>query len=165
MVRSITIPRVHRMVCNSYNNLDIKYVILQGRAEPKAGLAFDLRNTTALTQSQIWMRYWSLFLLVIPEQNGLTDHKSSGNDEHGCITTPEYQLIYKGQKTTKDGQLQGTYDFLSCGCMVQHVERSSTYFFRITHVERQNWQSHNVESRTYREHSDCDLSISEEHLP
>ena len=67
MARSITVPRVHRMVCNSYNNLDIKYVILQGRAEPKAGLAFDLQNTTALTQSWIWMRYWSLFLLVIPE--------------------------------------------------------------------------------------------------
>ena len=39
MARSITVPRVHRMVCNSYNNLDIKYVILQGRTEPKAGLA------------------------------------------------------------------------------------------------------------------------------
>ena len=55
---------------------------------------------------------------IHPEWNGLIDHKSSGNDEHGCITTPEYQLIYKGQKTTKDGQLKGTYDFLSCGCMV-----------------------------------------------
>ena len=60
---------------------------------------------------------------IHPEWNGLTDHKSSGNDEHGCITTPEYQLIYKGKKTTKDGQLKGTYDFLSCGCMVWHVER------------------------------------------
>ena len=49
--RSITVPGVHRMGCNSYNNLDIKYVILQGRAEPKAGLTFDLRNTTTLTQS------------------------------------------------------------------------------------------------------------------
>ena len=39
MARSITVPRVQRMVCNSYNNLDIKYVILLGRTEPKAGLA------------------------------------------------------------------------------------------------------------------------------
>ena len=51
MARSINVPRIHEMVCNSYNNLDIKYVILQGRAEPKAGLAFDLRDTTTLTQS------------------------------------------------------------------------------------------------------------------
>ena len=35
MERSITVPRVHRMVCNSYNNPDIKMVILQGGAEQK----------------------------------------------------------------------------------------------------------------------------------
>ena len=51
--------------CNSHENPDIKGVILQGRTESKAGLAFDLLITTALTQSWIWMRYWSLFLLVI----------------------------------------------------------------------------------------------------
>ena len=34
-----------------YDNSDIKGVILQGRTKPKAGLAFDLRNTTTLTQS------------------------------------------------------------------------------------------------------------------
>ena len=32
---SITVPRVHGMVCNSYNNSDIKMVILQGRTEQK----------------------------------------------------------------------------------------------------------------------------------
>ena len=37
--RSITVPGVHRMGCNSYNNPDLKMVILQGRTEPKAGLA------------------------------------------------------------------------------------------------------------------------------
>ena len=31
--------------------------------------------------------------------------------------TPDYQLIDKGQKTTKEGQLKRTYGFLSCGCM------------------------------------------------
>ena len=35
MARSITVPRVHRMVCNSYNNPDIKMIILQGRTEQK----------------------------------------------------------------------------------------------------------------------------------
>ena len=29
--RSITVSRVHRMVCNSHDNLNIKRVILQGR--------------------------------------------------------------------------------------------------------------------------------------
>ena len=48
---NITVSRVHRMVCNFHDNLDIKMVILQGRTESKAGLAFDLRITTALTQS------------------------------------------------------------------------------------------------------------------
>ena len=32
---SITVSRVHRMVCNSYNIPDKKMVILQGRAEQK----------------------------------------------------------------------------------------------------------------------------------
>ena len=32
---SITVSRVHRMVCNSYNNPDLKMVILQGRTERK----------------------------------------------------------------------------------------------------------------------------------
>ena len=67
MARSTTASRIHKIWCNSDDNLDIKGVILQGRTEPKAGLAFDLWNTTALTQSWIWKRYWSLFLLVIPE--------------------------------------------------------------------------------------------------
>ena len=58
--------KIHESWCSSHDNSDIKGVILQGRTEPKAGLAFDLRNTTALTQSWIWKRYWSLFLLVIP---------------------------------------------------------------------------------------------------
>ena len=39
MARSTTVLRVHRMVCNSYNNPDIKMVILQGRTGSKAGLA------------------------------------------------------------------------------------------------------------------------------
>ena len=32
---SITVSRVHRMVCNSHGILDIKMVILQGRTEQK----------------------------------------------------------------------------------------------------------------------------------
>ena len=35
--RSITVSRIHKMVCNSYDNLDIKRVILQGRTEQKLG--------------------------------------------------------------------------------------------------------------------------------
>ena len=123
MIGSITASRIHKMVYNSHDIPDIKKVILQGRAEQKLGQQLDLQSTTTLTQSQIWMRYWSLFLLVIPEQSGLTGHKSSGIDEHECITTPDYQLIDEGQKTTKEGQLKGTYDFLSCECIDQHVER------------------------------------------
>ena len=41
----------HESWCNPHENPDIKRVILQSRTEPKAGLAFDLRNTTTLTQS------------------------------------------------------------------------------------------------------------------
>ena len=40
-----------------------------------------------------------------------------------CTHTLDYQLIDEGQKTTKEGQLKRTYDFLSCGCMDQHVKR------------------------------------------
>ena len=34
-------------------------------------------------------------------QNDLTDHKSSGIDEHGCITTPDYQLIDEVRRQLK----------------------------------------------------------------
>ena len=67
MARSITASRIHKSWCNYHDIPDIKRAILQGRTESKAGLHFDLRNTTALTQTQRWTRYWSLFLLVIPE--------------------------------------------------------------------------------------------------
>ena len=40
MARSITVSRVHRMVCNSHYIFDIKMEILQGRTESKVGLAF-----------------------------------------------------------------------------------------------------------------------------
>ena len=43
--------KIHESWCNPHENPDIKGVIPQGRTEPKAGLAFDLRNTTTLTQS------------------------------------------------------------------------------------------------------------------
>ena len=43
--------KIHEGWCSSHDNSDIKEVILQGRTEPKAGLAFDLRYTTTLTQS------------------------------------------------------------------------------------------------------------------
>ena len=43
--------KIHESWCSSHDNSDIKGVILQGRTKPKAGLAFDLRNTTILTQS------------------------------------------------------------------------------------------------------------------
>ena len=62
---SIIVSRVHRMVCNSHDIPDIKMVILQGRTDQKLDWHFDLRSTTTLTQSEIWMRYRSLFLLVI----------------------------------------------------------------------------------------------------
>jgi hypothetical protein len=51
MARSITVSRVHRRLCNSHGILDIKMAILQGRTEQKLDWHFDLRNTTALTQS------------------------------------------------------------------------------------------------------------------
>ena len=35
MARSITVPRVHRMVCNSHDIPDIKMVIPQGRTDQK----------------------------------------------------------------------------------------------------------------------------------
>ena len=43
--------KIHESWCSSHDNSDMKGVILQGRTEPKAGLASDLRNTTTLTQS------------------------------------------------------------------------------------------------------------------
>ena len=43
--------KIHESWCSSHDNSDIKGVILQGRTEPKAELAFDLQNTTTLTQS------------------------------------------------------------------------------------------------------------------
>ena len=42
---------------------------------------------------------------------------------NGCTHTLDYQLLDEGQKTTKEGQLERTYDLLSCGCMDLHVER------------------------------------------
>ena len=60
--------KIHESWCSSHDNSDVKGVILQCRTEPKPGLAFDLRITTALTQSWKWMRYWSLFLLVIQDR-------------------------------------------------------------------------------------------------
>ena len=50
MARSITASRIHKSWCNYHDIPDIKRAILQGRTESKAGLAFDLQNTTALTQ-------------------------------------------------------------------------------------------------------------------
>ena len=40
-----------------------------------------------------------------------------GIDKHDYTTTPYYQLIDKDQKATKEGQIERTYDFLSCGCI------------------------------------------------
>ena len=57
--------KIHERWCNSHDNPDIKGVILQGRTEQKLDWHFDLRVTATLTQSWIWLRYWSLFLLVI----------------------------------------------------------------------------------------------------
>ena len=42
---------------------------------------------------------------------------------------------------------------------------SSTYFFRITHAERLNWQSHNIEWRTHQRALYCDIRFNEELLP
>ena len=67
MARGITASRIHKGWCNSHDIPDIKRAILQGRTEKKLEWHFDLQDTTTLTQSWIWMRYWSLFLLVIPE--------------------------------------------------------------------------------------------------
>ena len=77
MVRSITVPRVLRMVCNSYNNLDIKYVILQGRTEPKAGLA--IRSAEHNFFDPI-LDMEEVLEFVSPShsgQNGLTYHKGN----------------------------------------------------------------------------------------
>ena len=41
MARSITASRIHKSWCNSHENPHIKGVILQGRTESKAGLAFS----------------------------------------------------------------------------------------------------------------------------
>ena len=65
MARIITASRIHKRWCNSHDTLDIKMVTLQGRAEQKLDLHFGLQNTITLTQSKKWIRYWSLFLLVI----------------------------------------------------------------------------------------------------
>ena len=65
------------MVCNSYNNLDIKYVILQGRTEPKAGLA--IRSAEHNFFDPI-LDMEEVLEFVSPShsgQNGLTDHKSN----------------------------------------------------------------------------------------
>ena len=40
MARSITTSRIHKRWCNSHEIPVIKGVILQGRTEPKVGLAF-----------------------------------------------------------------------------------------------------------------------------
>ena len=34
-----------------------------------------------------------------------------------CTHTLDYQMIDGGQKTSKEGQLKGMYDFLSYGCI------------------------------------------------
>ena len=106
MARSITASRIHKRWCNSHDILDIKMVIPQGRTEQKLDWHFDLWNTTTLTQSWIWMRYWSLFLLVILDQNGLTDHKNNSIDEHDYTPTLDYQLIDDGRNTAENGQLK-----------------------------------------------------------
>ena len=46
---SITTSRIHERCCNSYDNPDIKGVILRGRTKQKLDWHFDLRNTTTLT--------------------------------------------------------------------------------------------------------------------
>ena len=43
-----------------------------------------------------------------------------------CTHTLDYQLIDEGQDATKEGQLKGTYNFLSCGYMGWYAEQSST---------------------------------------
>jgi hypothetical protein len=80
-----------------------------------------------------------------------------GIDEHECTHILDYQLIDEGRNTTEKERLGGTYDFLSCGCTDYYVKKGSTYFFRITHAEGKDWQSHNIEWRTHQEHSCCDL--------
>ena len=44
MARSITTSRIHKGWSNSHENPDIKGVILQGRTESKAGLAFSFAD-------------------------------------------------------------------------------------------------------------------------
>ena len=76
-----------------------------------------------------------------------------------CTHTLDYQLIDEGQKTTKEGQLKRTYDFMSCECIDQHVERvqhiSSGQSMRKGRTGRVTF----YEWRTPQEYSDCDLLV------
>ena len=51
MARSITVSKIHKRWCNSYDLLGMNRVELQGRTEQKLDWQFDLRDTTTLTQS------------------------------------------------------------------------------------------------------------------
>ena len=106
MVRSITTSIIHKRWCSSYDILDINRVILQGRTKQKLVWHFDLRNTTALTQSWIWMRYWSLFLPVILKQNGLTNHKNTRRrwtrmHTYSSLSIDRRRSEYNGRGTTQ----------------------------------------------------------------
>ena len=54
--------KIHESWCSSHDNSDIKGVILQGRTEPKAGLAFDLRNTIVWQNILLQVKYLALLI-------------------------------------------------------------------------------------------------------
>ena len=77
MARSITTSRILKSRCNPHENPDIKGVILQGRTEPKAGLA--IRSAEHNFFDPI-LDMEEVLEFVSPShsgQNGLTDHKSN----------------------------------------------------------------------------------------
>ena len=76
MERSITAPRIHRMVCNSHDILDIKMVILQGRTEQNwiDILICGIQLVDPILDMEEVLEF------VSPShsgQNGLTDHKGN----------------------------------------------------------------------------------------
>ena len=60
--------KIHESWCSSHDNSDIKGVILQGRTEPKAGLAFWSAEYNCFDPILDMVRYWSLFLQVIQDR-------------------------------------------------------------------------------------------------
>ena len=77
MARSITVPRVHRMVCNAYNNPDIKDGNTPRQNRAKAGLAICSAEYNYFDPILDMDEGPEFVSPSHPEQNGLTDHKNN----------------------------------------------------------------------------------------